>query len=192
MGSRCTRACRAAKGRGSQAATREMQPNTYRACGEARFFRSAFMQKQDRNPVLRATLAIEWGSAPDGCLKRSQEKGGVPRKYPRERAMFVFMDRHLHVQCSQTRQRAQYFGYEKFECTQHLVLGKVDPERSHELTPRCRGVCERQRETHRAFGGKVADIAIECSLGNGIEVFIWRGRGYRVQRARKETMISGL
>lgn len=37
---------------------------------------------------------------------------------------------------------------------------------------RAAGAIASDRETHRAFGGKPADIAIECSLGDGIEAFI--------------------
>jgi hypothetical protein len=34
---------------------------------------------------------------------------------------------------------------------------------------RCGGPCERQKETQGALGGKLADVAIQCSLGDGGE-----------------------
>ena len=128
----------------------------------------------------------EWGRAPDGRRKGPQLEGGVPREYPRERAMSVLMDGHLHVQHAQTRQQAQHFGYEQFECGQHSVLGKVDFERFDEFAPCRGGIYERQKKTHGALGGKITDVAIQYSLGDGIEALIDEEQGMEVKGPGKK------
>ncbi len=100
--------------------------------------------------------------------------------------MSVLVDGHLYVQHAQTRQQAQYFGYEQFECEQYPVLGKVDLERLDELAPRCGGICERQKETHGALGGKITDVAIQYSLGDGIEALIDEEQGMEVKGPGKK------
>jgi hypothetical protein len=50
------------------------------------------------------------------------------QEYPRERAVSVFVDGHLHIESAQTWQQPQDLGYEQLERKEHPVVGEVERE----------------------------------------------------------------
>ena len=171
----------AARGRGSRTATRGMQPNPDRACREVG---GSSIQRLHKNKqkapcyAQRAMLATEWGSAPDEHLKGFQEEGGVPREYPRQLAIFVFMDQHLHVQCSQTRQRAHHLAINNSSANNTLFSVK--------LTLSALTSSRRAAEVFASDKRRRRSVAIECSLGDGIEASVDEKQGVEVNGPGKK------
>jgi len=93
----------------------------------------------------------------------------------------VFVDGHLHVESAETGQQPEHLGYEQLEGEEHPVVAKVEREALDESASRRRGICKGEQEPHGASGGKVTDVAVQDSLGDGTEEFVGEEEGVEIR-----------
>jgi len=71
-----------------------------------------------------------------------------------------------------SRKTCVNLGYEQLEREQNSIFDEIKQEALEELAPRRRVIRERQRESHRARGGEVADVAVsDAFFPCGREIF---------------------
>jgi hypothetical protein len=176
MGPRYMRVYRVTTGRGSLVGTRERWLNLGRA------YHSIASPISITRRLEKEKKKTAWERhRPDRSRKGEQAEGGIPREYPCEGAVSVFVDGHLYIERAETGQQPEHLGYEQLEGKEHPVVTKVERESLDECASRRRGICKGEQEPHGALGGKVADVAVQAAFGDRTEEFVGKEEGVEVR-----------